>query len=79
MASKSSLDAKNGNIPLKILKKITPQLQISMAKFLSFDKLPLVWSVTLNKTSGALNPLVPARLARMAGLDLIFKESTWDH
>jgi hypothetical protein len=30
-ASKSSLDAKNGNIPLRILKNITPQLHISIA------------------------------------------------
>ena len=59
MASTSSAELKNGNLCARIVSRITPTDQISILA---------VWAVHLRRTSGARNPLVPARFARRDGL-----------
>src|SRR5204863_1331369 len=58
MASTSSVELKNGNRRPSNVRRMTPADQMSIL---------VVWDVHLNKTSGARNPLVPARFARRDG------------
>lgn len=82
-ASWSSLDWKNGKCPVNKHNSITPADHMSIATHNSVVQnlgantqqfrlvhSPVVWCTTFNKTSGALNPRVPARLARGVGLTL---------
>jgi len=58
IASTSSVELKKGNRRPKRVSKITPADQISIF---------VVWDVHLKRTSGARNPLVPARFALLDG------------
>ena len=71
IASMSSVELKKGNRLVKKLKRITPDDQISISGILAFQKLGgvlVLWLWHLKRTSGALNPRVPARFALFPGL-----------
>ena len=63
MASMSSAELKNGNRCARIVSIMTPTDQMSIL---------VVWAVHLRRTSGARNPLVPARFARLDGRGSFF-------
>ena len=58
MASTSSAELKNGKRWARMVNNITPADHTSIL---------VVWAVHFKRTSGARNPLVPARLARRDG------------
>ena len=63
IASMSSAELKNGNLCARMVSKITPTDQMSIF---------VVCAVHLRRTSGALNPRVPARFALREGLGSFF-------
>ena len=63
MASMSSAELKKGNLCARMVSRMTPTDQISIL---------VVCAVHLRRTSGALNPLVPARFALRDGLGSFF-------
>lgn len=74
-ASTSSEEAKKGKRQVRKLSRIPPTDQISSATNSNQHRTStrrldaqIVWSGHLSNTSGALNPLVPARFARTLGL-----------
>jgi len=74
-ASTSSFEFIKGNFSVRKKQRIMPAAQTSMATQVirngahrAATDVPPVWSPHLRSTSGARNPLVPARLAREWGL-----------